>query len=202
MVRRVQDALWETAEPFGPRAPAPPVLRWGLLYAALGGRDERDVAALELVYEGYLLHYRESRVIGPSRLETGLLAGDVFYARGLRRVAARGDVSAVSLLTRLMSTCSYLRSVEAPYAADDALWASATGGLAALSQGRGLLEVSGLFDDVDAELVRGAAIDVAAMALAASPRLGLPWPEALVKELERSSGEAQVAAFDASDDRR
>lgn len=202
MVKRVQEALLETAEAFGPRSSAPPALHWGLLFAALDTWDERYVAALELVHEGYLLHYRESRVIGSPPLETGLLAGDVFYACGLRRVAMCGDVDGVALLTRLMSTCSYLRSVSASFAVDDALWASATAGLAALRRGVALSEVSSLFDEVDAGLAAGETPDAAAMALEALPRLRLPRPAALLEELERVREGAAAAALDSRDDGR
>ncbi len=201
-VKRVQEALLETAEPFGRRPAVPPALHWGLLFAALGTWDESYISALELVYEGYLLHYRESRVIDPPPLETGLLAGDVFYACGLRRVAMCGDIDGVALLTRLMSTCSYLRSVSTPFAADDALWASATAGLAALRRGVALSEVASLFDGVDAGLAAGEALDVVAMALETLPRLRLPRPAALLEELERVREGAAMAALDSRDDGR
>ena len=70
-----------------------------------------------------------------SDLETRLLAGDCFYARGLRGIAARGDADAVGLLARLMAACSYLRSAGAPFSADDALWAYTTAGLVAQHAG-------------------------------------------------------------------
>ena len=108
---------------------------------------------IELIYEGYLLHYRESRALAlaPGDLETRLLAGDCFYARGLRGIAARGDADAVGLLARLMAACSYLRSAGAPFAADDALWAYTTAGLvAAARRRRARRRVAALFDDVEA----------------------------------------------------
>jgi hypothetical protein len=193
-IERVQALIFATAEAFDRRPGAAPVLRWGLLYAALTAWNERDISALELMYEGYLLHYGESRVVqSPAGdLETGLLAGDVFYARGLRLIATAGDVDAVVLLTRLMSTCSVLRSIGAPFAADDVLWASATAGLVALSSGVPRLDTVKVFDDVDAGLERGGWLDITALALAAVPRLRLPVPAPLLAELERAGDRAMT----------
>ena len=107
-------SLSAAAEAFGASA-APVELRWGPLFEDLDGQGETEYAsAVELIYEGYLLHYRESRACLPGAArEHSLLAGDFFYARGLRLIAARGDAAAVGLLARLMASCSYLRSVGA-----------------------------------------------------------------------------------------
>jgi len=197
-IERVQALVFETAEAFVRRPDAAPVLRWGLLYAALAAWSERDISALELMYEGYLLHYRESRIVQSpvGDLETGLLAGDVFYARGLRLIATAGDVDAVVLLTRLMSTCSVLRSIGAPFEADDVLWASATAGLVALSSEVPRADTVKVFDDVDAGLERGGGLDIAALALAAAPRLRLPVPAPLLAELERAGDRAAAPRDD------
>ena len=121
--------------------------------------------AIELIYEGYLFHYRESRVTpAAGDRETALLAGDCFYARGLRVIAARGDADAVGLLARLMAACSYLRSVGAPFAADDALWAYDHGGARGAAPGADPRRWAGLFDQVDDGLANGAAMDVAGLA--------------------------------------
>ena len=87
------------------------------------GRPADLPLAIELVYEGYLLHYRTSRALAPGDpAETLLLAGDYFYAHGLRLVARTGDIGAVALLTRLMAACSFLRVQQAAFATDDDLW--------------------------------------------------------------------------------
>ena len=128
----VAAALAAAGEAFGPAPAAPPEPRWGALYMELdAGADEAFATDIELIYEGYLLHYRESRalVLAAADLETRLLAGDCFYALGLRGIAASGDADAVGLLARLMAACSYLRTAGAPFAADDALWAYTTAGL-------------------------------------------------------------------------
>ena len=203
-IRQVQSVLTETGAPFGPPHPTPPALRWGLLFDVLAPWDERYVTALELMYEGYLLHYRESRVVAaaPGDRETALLAGDVFYARGLRLIAGAGQVEAVLLLTRLMSTSSFLRSIDAPWAADDVLWASTTAGLVALADGVPCREVCTLFDEIDEALRRGAPADIAALAARAAPRLRLADPAPLLAEIEAVRGGAIVQSEAISNDRR
>ena len=55
---------------FGSPAPTPAALRWGPLFDALDGDGDDDyVTAVELIYEGYLLHYRDSRVIATPACE-------------------------------------------------------------------------------------------------------------------------------------
>jgi len=178
---------------FGPPAAAPADLRWGPLFEALDGGDDDYVTAVELIYEGYLFHYRESRVseAPAAARETTLLAGDFFYARGLRLIAARGDADAVGLLARLMAACSQLRSVGASFADDDALWAYTMGGLAALRAGIPAVTVAGLFERFDAAVARGAAIDVPGMAREEARRLELRDAAPLERAL---SGESAAAA--------
>jgi hypothetical protein len=158
-----------------PSAAAPAALRWGGLFDALDSTGDGEyVTAVELIYEGYLCHYRESRAAAIDSCDqaAALLAGDFLYARGLRLVAARGDAEAVGLLARLMAACSHLRSVGAPFADDDALWAYTMGGLAALRAGLPGAEASALFDRLD-EAAAGGPLDVPAEARTAAPRLGL-----------------------------
>lgn len=186
-------------EAFGPPVADPPAagapaLRWGLLFDALdGGGDQGYVTAIELIYEGYLYHYRESRVSAPvdDGHATALLAGDFFYARGLRLIAARGDAEAVGLLARLMAACSYLRGVAAPFADDDALWAYAMGGLAALRRGVPPTTAAALFEQFDAAVADGVTIDVRALARASARRLGLR--DAVPLDVELAAGEAAPA---------
>ena len=173
--------LQAAGEAFGPPLTDPqpagaPALRWGLLFDALdGGGDQGYVTAIELIYEGYLYHYRTSRVSAPvdDGHATALLAGDFFYARGLRLIAACGDAEAVGLLARLMAACSYLRGVSAPFADDDALWAYTMGGLAALRRGVPATTATTLFEQFDAAVADGVTIDVRALARASARRLGL-----------------------------
>jgi hypothetical protein len=187
-VASVTRGLREAGAAFGPLAGPEPGLRWGLLFDELDGADDADyVRAVELIYEGYLFHYRQSRVCagveGACR-ENALLAGDCLYARGLYVIAARGDAAAVGLLARLMAACSYLRSVRAPFAADDALWAYAVGGLAALRQGVAPGRTVLLFEAFDEAHAEGVAVDVTAAARDRVRSLGLRDAAPLVRALE------------------
>jgi len=65
---------------------------------------------LEAVYEGYLLHYGESRAFVGMDADLRLLAGDALYAEGLARLAASGDTEAVSELADLISLCAWAES--------------------------------------------------------------------------------------------
>jgi hypothetical protein len=81
----------------------------------------RDSFVLEAVREGYLLHYGEPRLLAGHDEDLALLAGDYLYALGIRRLAERGDLEAVSRLAELIGSCARLhvegRGDEAP-----ALW--------------------------------------------------------------------------------
>ena len=116
------EGLRRVAAVFGAVRDEPIRLPYAHLVASPGRAADLPLA-IELVYEGYLLHYRQSRALAP-RLspETLLLAGDYLYAHGLSLVAQAGDMGAVAVLTRLMAVCSYLRVQKAPFAVDDGLW--------------------------------------------------------------------------------
>jgi hypothetical protein len=168
-------------------------LRWGLLYEALGGRHTGYVAAVELMYEGYLLHYRQSRALtlGRDDGETALLAGDSAYAEGLRVVAGRGDVGSVRLLARLMAACAFLRDEGMPFVHDDALWAYTVAAMVATQgAGDGATPDAGaggaatLFDEADAAFRDGRGDQVAGLVAAAVARLGLADPAPLLAALE------------------
>jgi hypothetical protein len=186
----VAAALAAAGEAFGPAPGAAPAPRWGALYEELDpGADDAFATDIELIYEGYLLHYRESRAVAlaADNLETRLLAGDCCYARGLRGIAARGDADAVGLLARLMAACSYLRAGGASFADDDALWAYTTAGLVALHRGADRASVEALFDDVEAGF-RAPSAGVPAAVRAAAACLDLQHPEPLLRELDAVAG--------------
>ncbi len=66
-----------------------------------------DYALLvETIFEGYLLHYGEGRVLRPSDPELALLAGDRLYALGLSRLAELGDLEAIAVLADVISDCA------------------------------------------------------------------------------------------------
>jgi len=199
----VAEGLSAAGLAFGPPAATPAALRWGPLFDALDGHGDGHadyVSAVELIYEGYLFHYRQSRVstTPADARETTLLAGDFFYARGLRLIAARGDAAAVGLLARLMAACSQLRGVGAPFAADDALWAYTMGGLAALRAGTPAATAAGLFERFDAAVADGVAVDVRGLARAEARRLGLRDAAPLERELSGEAAAAPAAAAPAS----
>ena len=65
--------------------------------------------ALETIYEGYLLHYGDSRLFAPADRDTALLLGDALYAQGLVHLAARGNAGPVRELAELISLCAQQR---------------------------------------------------------------------------------------------
>ncbi|HJW75095.1 MAG TPA: hypothetical protein VJ787_05430 [Thermoleophilia bacterium] len=161
-------------------APEPGGERYSLLFSALDARggDDRGAEApgsaaavdhaqetaaaadfplaIELIYEGYLLHYRRSRVASPGEHDgSRLLAGDYLYARGLRIVAAAGDVDSVHLLTRLMAVCSYLRAEGVDFVFDDEVWAFTVAALAAMRQGCPVTRPGATFDVAERALAGG-----------------------------------------------
>ena len=77
----------------GPRASAAPAE-----YALL----------IEAIYEGFLLHHGEPRIISGEDADLALLAGDRLYTIGLERLVALGDLPAVRELADVITLCSLL----------------------------------------------------------------------------------------------
>ena len=110
------------------------------LRAAAGSRTAADPAeyafVVEAVYEGYLLHYGEPRLVAGHDPDLALLAGDYLYALGLDRLAALGDEAAVAVLSELIGRCAQLHAEGDPDRVPE-LWKRAAdeiaGGAAALS---------------------------------------------------------------------
>ena len=173
----VAGELRAAGEAFGLVPAAVPKSRWvGLMLALDDSPDDACVRGVELIYEGYLFHYRVNRLC-PGAVDdrgTALLAGDFFYAHGLEVIAGRGNVASVALLARLMAACSYLRSAGAPFGDDDALWAYAVAGLVALRRGGALAPLTAPFDELEIAWGAGLAPDVVACAREAAARLPLP----------------------------
>jgi hypothetical protein len=95
-------------------------------------RPEDYRLLVEMIYEGYLLHYRgEGRVVRPADQDLALLLGDQLYALGLVRLAQLGDLEAVGELADVISLAA-----EAEAAADAAL-AAAVWGAGAVAVGWG-----------------------------------------------------------------
>jgi hypothetical protein len=75
--------------------------------AAAGPRAAGHAAEYELlleaIYEGYLLHYGDPRLLCPPEADLGLLAGDQLYALGLARLVELGDLPAVAELADVIT---------------------------------------------------------------------------------------------------
>jgi hypothetical protein len=92
-----------------------------------------------------------------------------------------------------MSACSCLRSLAAPFADDDALWAYTMAGLAALRAGATMDDAGALFDALDADLATGPPADLPQRAADAMAALGLPDPTLIAAALTLSAN-ADTAA--------
>jgi hypothetical protein len=84
---------------------------------------------LEVVYEGYLMHYGEPRAFAGMDADMRLLAGDALYALGLSRLAEAGDLEAVAALSDLISRSAQAHAEGRPDVAE-ALWESSAQSLA------------------------------------------------------------------------
>ncbi|MDX6516891.1 MAG: hypothetical protein QOH73_2557 [Gaiellaceae bacterium] len=78
--------------------------------------------ALETIYEGYLLHYGDSRLFAPADRDTALLLGDALYAQGLVHLAALGATEPVRAMAELISLCAQQRGDEVD--GDGEAWAA------------------------------------------------------------------------------
>jgi len=85
------------------------------------GHEEEYRLLLEAIYEGYLVHYGEPRVVRAPEADLGLLAGDQLYAIGLARLVAIGDTHAVSELADTI-TLSALAQAAGETELAEAVW--------------------------------------------------------------------------------
>jgi hypothetical protein len=102
--------LLDTARP-GARAVLGPIVAGG---PRTTGHSEEYELLIEAIYEGYLLHYAQSRLLADGDADLALLAGDRLYALGLERLVALGDVEAVSELADVIALCALLVGVRTP----------------------------------------------------------------------------------------
>jgi hypothetical protein len=72
--------------------------------AELAG-PQRALAA-EAIHEGALLHYARGRALRSDEPDLELLAGDRLFALGLDRLAAAGDLEAITLLSDVIADCA------------------------------------------------------------------------------------------------
>jgi hypothetical protein len=89
---------------------------------AAGRREEYELL-VEAIYEGYLLHYGEPRVVRVPEADLRLLAGDQLYAIGLARLVELGDTLAVAELADTI-TLSALAQGAGRHKLADAVWAA------------------------------------------------------------------------------
>jgi hypothetical protein len=87
---------------------------------AEGRRGEYELL-VEAIYEGYLLHYGEPRVLRSSDADLGLLAGDQLYAIGLAQLVALRDTEAVAELADTI-TLSAVAHAGGSEALAEAVW--------------------------------------------------------------------------------
>jgi hypothetical protein len=106
-VREEGGLLADALAPGGPEPGDRPAL--GAL-AAAGPRARANAGEIalvvEAVFEGYLLHYAQSRLFEDGDADLALLAGDRLYALGLARLAELGDLAAVLELADVISLCA------------------------------------------------------------------------------------------------
>jgi hypothetical protein len=89
------------------------------------GRELEYEVLLEMILEGYRLHYDEPRLVRPGDDDLALLLGDQLYALGLARLAALGDLDAVAELADVISLAAQAHSASDPDLAH-AAWEAGT----------------------------------------------------------------------------
>jgi hypothetical protein len=85
------------------------------------GREREYELLLEMILEGYRLHYGEPLVVRPDDADLALLLGDQLYALGLARLADLGDLEAVAELADVISLAAQAHSSSDPDLAQ-AVW--------------------------------------------------------------------------------
>jgi hypothetical protein len=78
------------------------------------GREREYELLLEMILEGYRLHYDQPAVVQPADADLRLLLGDQLYALGLSRLAELGDLEAVAELADVISLAAEAHSASDP----------------------------------------------------------------------------------------
>ncbi|MBN8866128.1 MAG: hypothetical protein J0H98_01110 [Solirubrobacterales bacterium] len=95
-------------------------------------RGDEYAFVVESVREGYLCHYGTSRVLDDPDPDLALLAGDLFYAIGIRGLADLDDLESTGILSDLIRVAAELQAADRPDLAES-LW---LGQITALSCGK------------------------------------------------------------------
>jgi hypothetical protein len=103
-----------------PDAPAGPAVLAAEGPRAHGAREDYELL-VEAIYEGYLLHYGDPRVVVVPDADLRVLAGDRLYAVGLARLVELGDTDAVAELADTI-TLSALAQSTGEQALAQAVW--------------------------------------------------------------------------------
>jgi hypothetical protein len=74
------------------------------------GREHEYEVLLEMILEGYRLHYGQPLVVTTGDEDLALLLGDQLYALGLSRLAELGDLDAVAELADVISLAAQAHS--------------------------------------------------------------------------------------------
>jgi hypothetical protein len=90
---------------------------------------------LEYIFEGYLLHYGQSRLLQPDNTNFCLLAGDEMFARGLTAIAVLEDLACVEALAELVRLSSFVHCERLEPSLAMSAWAITTLRLAARATG-------------------------------------------------------------------
>jgi hypothetical protein len=104
-------------------------------------RADEYAFVVEAVREGYLCHYGSSRVLDEPDDDLSLLAGDLFYAIGIRGLAELDDLESTGILSDLIRVAAELQAAGHADLAED-LW---LGQIVALACGK---------DEVQADVLR------------------------------------------------
>jgi hypothetical protein len=102
-----------------PQEPGPPQIAANGPRAA--GREADYELLLEMILEGSRLHYGSPKVVRTDDQDLALLLGDQLYALGLERLAALGDLEAISELADVISLVAEAHAAGDPELAE-AVW--------------------------------------------------------------------------------
>ena len=113
--------MLEAPAPDGERLERPGPAQLAAAGPRARGREREYELLLEMILEGYRLHYAEPLVVHTPDVDLALLLGDQLYALGLSRLAALGDLDAVAELADVISLAAQAHTASDPELAQ-AVW--------------------------------------------------------------------------------